>query len=98
MEKFRTYQMALELAKDSRGIRLKGPYQNQFQRAVLSIALNLSEGSAKSSAKERRRFYETALGSAREVQTIVEILGIKSISGKCDQLAAHCYRLCSLRG
>ena len=98
MNNFRTYQLALELAKDSRGIRLKGPYQNQFQRAVLSIALNLAEGSAKVSAKERRRFYETALGSAKEVQAIVEILGMKSIHGKCDRLAAHCYCLCrSLR-
>ena len=94
MIQFRTYQLALELAKDCRGIRLKGPYENQFQRAVLSIALNLAEGSAKKSAKERRRFYETAFGSLREVQTIVEILDLGEIREKCDRLAAHCYRLC----
>jgi four helix bundle protein len=94
MNQFRTYQLALELAKECRGIRLKGPYENQFQRAVLSIALNLSEGSAKKSAKERRRFYETAFGSLREVQTIVEILDLGEIRGKCDRLAAHCCRLC----
>ena len=98
MNQFRTYQLALELAKDCRGIRLKGPYESQFQRAVLSIALNLSEGSAKKSAKERRRFFETAFGSLREVQTIVEVLDLSELRGKCDRLAAHCYRLClSLR-
>ncbi len=41
--------------------------KNQFQRAMLSIVLNLAEGSAKSSHKERRKFYEISLGSLREV-------------------------------
>jgi four helix bundle protein len=94
VDKFRTYQLALELAKDCRGIRLKGPYQNQFQRAVLSIDLNIAEGSAKKSSKERLRYYETALGSTREVQTIIEILGVTEIRAKADRLAAHCYCLC----
>jgi four helix bundle protein len=57
--------------------------------AVLSIALNLSDGSAKKSEKERRRFYEIAFGSLREVQTIVEILDLGEIRGKCDRLAAR---------
>jgi four helix bundle protein len=74
-------------------IRLKGPYKNQFERAMLSIPLNLSEGSAKRSAKERRRFYETALGSIRECQTIVEILAIESLRQKLDRLAASCFVL-----
>jgi len=98
MNQFRTYQLALELAKECRGIRLKGPYQNQFHRAVLSIALNLSEGSAKKSQRERLRFYETALGSIRETQTIIELQNLKSIEPLTDRLAAHCYSLCrSLR-
>ena len=98
MNQFRTYQLALELAKICKHIRLKGPYQNQFQRAVLSIALNLSEGSSRSSVKERRHFYQVAFGSVREVQTLIEILDLSSIRQITDRLAAHCYRLClSLR-
>ena len=94
----RTYQLALELAKDCRSIRLKGPYQNQFQRAILSIALNLSEGSAKRSRKERLRYYETSLGSCRECQTICAILDLDEIARKLDRVAANCYCLCrSLR-
>ena len=94
MYNFKTYQLALDLAKDCRSIRLKTPYENQFQRAVLSIALNLSEGSAKISNKERRKFYETAMGSIRETQTIIEILNLNEIKKKTDTLAAHCYQLC----
>jgi four helix bundle protein len=76
------------------GIRLKGPYQNQFQRAALSIALNLSEGNVKTSAKERRQFFERALGSCRECQTIADIVGLESVKLQLDRIAANCYCLC----
>jgi four helix bundle protein len=39
---------------------------NQMYRSVGSIAANLEEGYSKLSAKDRARFYEYALGSARE--------------------------------
>ncbi|MCC7403863.1 MAG: four helix bundle protein [Bdellovibrionales bacterium] len=98
MQQFRTYQLALELAKLCRQIKLKGPYKNQFDRAVLSIALNLSEGSSRESKRDRRRFYEIALGSIRETQTLIEILDLKEIRKLTDQLAASAYCLCrSLR-
>lgn len=39
---------------------------DQLYRAVGSIAANLSEGYSRNSGKDRVRFYEYALGSARE--------------------------------
>lgn len=39
---------------------------DQLYRAVGSISANISEGYSKSSGKDRARFYEYALGSARE--------------------------------
>ncbi|MCK4565018.1 MAG: four helix bundle protein [Verrucomicrobia bacterium] len=51
-----------KLAKDSRTKSLS----NQLYRAIGSIAANLEEGYSKLSAKDRARFYEYALGSARE--------------------------------
>jgi len=50
------------LAKDPRTKSLS----NQLYRAVGSISANLEEGYSKLSAKDRARFYEYALGSARE--------------------------------
>lgn len=45
----------------------------QIRRAAISIPLNLSEGYGRSSKTEFARFAEIALGSAREVQTQLEI-------------------------
>jgi four helix bundle protein len=39
---------------------------NQLYRAVGSVSANLEEGYSKQSGKDRARFYEYALGSARE--------------------------------
>jgi four helix bundle protein len=56
------------------------------------VALNIAEGSAKSSLKDRRRFYTIALGSLREVQTIIELESLP-IEDSADQLGAYLYRL-----
>lgn len=54
-----------KLLQDKRTIRLAG----QLYEAVGSIGANLSEGYSRSSGKDRARFYEYALGSARESRT-----------------------------
>ena len=74
MKKFKTYQLATQFYHKSNNLGLKGPMKNQFQRACLSIVLNLAEGSAKSSHKERKKFYEISLGSLREVQAILTLI------------------------
>ena len=68
--------------------------KNQFQRALLSIPLNLSEGSAKSSPKERKKFYEISLGSLREVQTILNLVNNQQLVKEADKLGAFLYKLC----
>ena len=40
----------------------------QLERAVDSIGVNIAEGYSRYSGKERARFYEIALGSAREAR------------------------------
>jgi four helix bundle protein len=50
------------LAQDKRTIRLS----DQLYRALGSIGANLAEGYSRSSSKDRARFYEYSLGSARE--------------------------------
>ena len=51
-----------KLMKDRRTLELS----DQLYRALGSVGSNLSEGYSRSSGKDRARFYEYALGSARE--------------------------------
>jgi four helix bundle protein len=52
--------------------------KNQLGRAGLSIMLNIAEGSAKYSSKDRRNYFITARGSVFECCSIVSFLYEKS--------------------
>ena len=45
---------------------------NQMRRAAVSVPTNIAEGSARSSAKERIRFYEIFRSSLVEVDNLLE--------------------------
>ena len=94
MKKFKTYKLATQFYGKTNSLNLKGPMKNQFQRASLSIVLNLAEGSAKSSAKERKKFYEISLGSLREVQAILTLINHQNLIREADKLGAFLYKLC----
>jgi four helix bundle protein len=53
-----------KLAQDKRTISLA----DQLYRAVSSISANIAEGYSRHSGKDQARFYEYALGSAREAR------------------------------
>jgi four helix bundle protein len=55
----------LDMSKLMKDVRTRS-LSDQLYRAVGSIPANLEEGYSKLSAKDRARFYEYALGSARE--------------------------------
>jgi len=96
---FKTYELAVQFYRETRDLRLVRHLKDQFDRAASSIALNLREGSAKSSRKDRLRFYEIALGSIRECQAIFDLAGTQGPAAKqLDATAASAYQLCrSLR-
>lgn len=48
--------------------------RTQATRSAVSIVLNIAEGSAKSSNKEYKKFLETALGSAFELETMLLLM------------------------
>ncbi len=62
----------------------------------LNDALNLAEGSAKPSSKERAKFYWISLGSFRECAAILQLISIDdaNVLELADKLARHLYKLC----
>jgi len=59
-----TWHDVSKLAKDKRTVGLS----DQLYRAVGSISANIAEGYSRRSGKDQARFYEYALGSAREAR------------------------------
>ncbi len=57
-----SWQDAMKLMQDRRTLGLS----DQLYRAIGSISANLAEGYSRGTGKDRARFYEYALGSARE--------------------------------
>ena len=90
---FKSYQMALELYKKCEHIKAKAFIKDQLERASLSVVLNLVEGSAKTTAKERARFYSMSYASLRETQALLEIMNQKDIGILANQLGGMIYRL-----
>jgi len=93
LHQFRSYQLAVQFYREIQGVRAPYHLKDQLRRAAASIALNLSEGSAKPSTADRRRFYLIALGSVRECEAIVELTNSTSLTEPIDKLARHVYRL-----
>lgn len=65
-------QIVYRLLKGNKSI--PGYAKDQLGRASLSIMLNIAEGSAKFSNKDRRNFYVTARGSVFECAALVSFL------------------------
>lgn len=70
--------------------------KDQLIRVASSVPLNLSEGSAKPTLKDRMRFYAIVFASLREVQALIDLEPetLKSIHATADRLGANLYCLC----
>jgi four helix bundle protein len=94
LKNFRSYPLAVELHRECKAKSLPLYLKDQLLRASSSIALNLSEGSAKPTAKDRRRFYVIAFASLREVQALIGLEhSLESLRAPADVLGAHLYKL-----
>ena len=93
LKNFRTYELSIQFYKDCKQIKLSHALKDQLMRAASSITLNLSEGAAKPTGKERLRYYSIAYGSLREIQAIIRLEDIQSLHACADHLGACLYRL-----
>lgn len=61
--------LALTVRSDAKAIRVRAPnVAEQLERSIDSIGINITEGYGRLHGRERARFYEFALGSAREAR------------------------------
>ena len=94
MSNFRTYDLAVLYFKECEKLRVAAFLRNQLDRAASSIVLNLAEGNARSTTKDRKRFFQIAYGSLKETQAILAISDASpKILAMADILGAHIYRL-----
>ncbi|MES2962970.1 MAG: four helix bundle protein [Bdellovibrionota bacterium] len=90
---FKTYELAVELYDECERLKLQRVVRDQLQRASLSAVLNLAEGAAKPTQKDKRKFYAIAYGSIREMQAIFRVVRNRELFAKADQLGGAAYRL-----
>ena len=93
LKNFRTHSLAVEFYQDCKKVTLPAYGKDQLRRAAFSIALNLAEGAAKESLKDRCRYYSISLASLREVQSIIALEDLKHLQAKADFLGACLYKL-----
>ena len=97
LQTFRTYQLSVQFYRRCKALQLSGYVRDQLLRAASSVTLNLAEGSARPTRKDRLRFYHIAFASLREIQGLVDLererLG--DLDDMADHLGACLYKLVS---
>jgi four helix bundle protein len=88
LQRVQVYRLAMELIPVARADAAALRYtpgvrelQSQLVRAVGSIAANVAEGYSRTGAADRRKFYEYALGSAREAEVWYATAGFSQERG-----------------
>lgn len=78
-KKLDVYQISLKLIKEVYLTTEQFPKEEQFsltsqiRRAVISVCSNIAEGAARTSKKEKKRFYEISRSSLVEIDTQFEV-------------------------
>ena len=95
LKNFRTYQLSLEFYHLASKIRMQNHLKDQLLRAASSVSLNLAEGAAKRTPKDRRKFYNIAQASMIECSAIFDLNKIedKSLRDLISALNGSLYNL-----
>jgi four helix bundle protein len=92
-ERLTVYRVALELQCMANTLvpSVNRVLRDQFERASLSIVLNLAEGCGRVSRRQRRYHFGVARGSATECAALTDVLRLRRLTP-----ASECFRARSL--
>jgi|SRR5579871_3277219 len=77
-------EIALGMRKQWKG--MPGELSSQFERALVSVVLNIAEGAGRASAADQRRHYAIARGSANEAGAVLSIVAVyRSVDGRAGE-------------
>lgn len=87
-ERLDVYQRAIEFVAWSgflaKSLPAGDPARSQLERASVSIPLNIAEGNAKSSRRDRSRYLQTALGSTFECAAALDVLAARGLRDESE--------------
>src|SRR5438105_8805092 len=91
-EKLNVYQASLEFITWTTELlaelNSKAAVKDQLDRASTSIPLNIAEGNAKFSDKDRARFFEIARGSAVECAACLDVMVVRKFVDAAEIIPA----------
>ena len=86
-ERLDVYRTSLEFLSHASSMieslpRGRSDLADQLDRASTSIVLNIAEGAGKFAKRDKRRFYQIAMGSVTECAAILDVCaGLRAIDG-----------------
>lgn len=95
MKKFIVLNQAIEFHQECQKLKIKSYLKSQLERATSSVALNISEGNARSTDKDRKRFFQIAYSSLKEAETALLLASIHStkLFTLSDHIGGSLYKL-----
>ena len=90
-EKLTVYHVALELQCMANTLvpSVNRVLRDQFERASLSVVLNLAEGCGRVSRRQRRYHFGVARGSATECAALADVLRLRRLTPASEYLRAR---------
>lgn len=93
MKELFAHKLSVELYQAAKKEKLPHYLKDQLMRASSSVALNLNEGWGRRTEKDRMKFFTIALGSLREVQSIIKLENLVALEAKADFIGICIYKL-----
>jgi len=71
LKNFKTFQLSVQFYHQCQALHLKHHLKDQWVRASSSVVLNVAEGNAKASLKDKKKFFNIAYASLKECEAIL---------------------------